>query len=103
MPLDEEDSSSVDASAGMPVAPQSPSTTVDRLRSYTEAACGASALNTECAIRADTAIFTAWCLAAGDGGALHPAAGGQAERGGEAGGVAESHLKPATICSVSDE
>ncbi len=65
MPLDEEDGGPVDASAGLPAVPRSPSEAVDRLRSYAEAARGAFALNTERAIRADTAIFTAWCLTAG--------------------------------------
>ena len=50
------------ASPGALEVPQAPA---DRLRDYAEAARGAFAPNTERAIRADTAIFSGWCLDAG--------------------------------------
>ncbi len=63
MALDEDGTSLIDPSAGLSGSLQPTPTPADRLRDYAEAARGAFAPNTERAIRADTAVFAAWCLA----------------------------------------
>ncbi len=65
MPLDEEGGDLIEALANPSGGLQHPPTPSDRLKDYAEAARGAFAPNTERAIRSDTAIFTAWCLANG--------------------------------------
>ena len=65
MALDDDATRLIDPAAGSSGSLQSVPTPTDRLRDYAEAARGAFAPNTERAIRADTAIFSGWCLDAG--------------------------------------
>ena len=64
MSLDENGTSLVEVPATQAGGLQPLPSPADRLRDYAEAARGAFAPNTERAIRADTAVFAAWCLAA---------------------------------------
>ncbi len=78
MALDGEGGDLVEAPSAQIEVPSELPSPSDRLKDYAEAARGAFAHNTERAIRADTAIFTAWCLAAGVPGL--PAAPGDVAR-----------------------
>ncbi len=77
MALDDDNGGLIDPRADLPGALEVPQSPADRHREYAQAARGTFVPNTVRAIRADTAVFTAWCLAAG---CAEPA-GRAAERG----------------------
>ncbi len=65
MALEDKEGGLIDPQVAPLGALEVPQAPADRLREYADAARGAFAPNTERAIRADTAVFTTWCIAGG--------------------------------------